>query len=130
MKIIQFTCPDNEIATKLKELMTNQVNEWSRLKHLATDPDYVTSPWEVDIWQEHLETPQLWWTNYGAIYDNLGDTGRNIADQMLGFGDWQGIMRLVPLVQQLPDMLVQIVDIEDPVAAGYLPSIVPEEITE
>jgi hypothetical protein len=130
MKIIQFTCPDDEIATKLKELMVNQVNEWSRLKYLANDPEYVTSFWGPDIWQEHLETPNLWWTNYDAIYDNLGETGRNIADQMLGFGNWQGIMRLVPLVIQMPDMLLQIVDIEDPVAAGYLTSVIPEAITE
>ena len=126
MKVIQFICPHDPPSTQLRQLMVDQVNEWSRLQYLAHDPEYTTSPWSMDDWRQHLETPGLWWADYGAIYEHLGDSGRKIADQMFGFEHLQGILRYAPLVVELPDVRIQIVEVDDPVAEGYLPAPVEE----
>lgn len=128
MRIIQFLCPFDPPATRLRQLMVDQVNTWSRLARLSDDPDYGTRPWSMDDWREHQTTPGLWWADYGGIYEHLGDDGQKIADQMFGTGPMQGILRLAPLVQQLPDCRIQIVDVPDPVAAGYLPAPVGEPL--
>lgn len=121
MKILQFLCPQDPPATQLKALMLDQVNTWSRLQRLSSDPEYSTAPFGPEIWREHTTTPGLWWMDYGSVYEHIGDDGRKIADQMLGTGALQGILRLAPLVQALPGTKLELVDVEDLVAAGYLP---------
>lgn len=121
MKIIQFRCPVDPPASQLKLLMIEQVNVWSRLQRLASDTEYVTQPFSMDQWRIHTQDPHLYWADWDAIYNNLGDDGRRIADQFLGDKPLQGILRMAPLVAQLPDVRIQIIDVPDPVAVGYLP---------
>ncbi len=122
MKILQFLCPQDPPATQLKALIIDQINTWSRLQRLSKDPDYITSPFGDDTWYEHTTIQGLWWMNYDSVYAAVGDDGRKIADQLLGDGPLQGILRMAPLVQQLPDTRLQIVDVEDAVESGYLPT--------
>ena len=114
MQIIQFTCPDSQAANQLKSLMTGIVNDISRLSFLADDPAYVTDPFSIEGWFEHLQTPGLYWTSWEAVYSSLGDTGRSIADNMI----------LPFMVGQefaaFPGIVLEVVDVADPVAAGYL----------
>jgi hypothetical protein len=121
MKILQFLCPQDPPAEQLKALMLAQVNAWSRLQRLANDPEYTTNPFGPEVWHEHTETEGLWWVNWDAIYSNLGDDGRFIADQMLGSQPLQGILKNAPLVNALPSTKIEIVEVADLVAAGYLP---------
>lgn len=115
MQIIQFTCPIPETASQLKALMTSIVNDISRLSFLANDPDYVTNPFGVEGWFEHLQTPGLYWTSWDAVYSALGDTGRSIADNMI----------LPFMVGQefaaFPGIVLEVVGVADPVAGGYTP---------
>ena len=120
MKVIQFLCPDTTIANQLKALVLAQANKWSRLQYLAEDPEYITNPFDMDEWREHSQTSGLYWADYGKIYEHLGDHGRDIADQMFGFEPLQGILRHAPLVLLYPEMRLQIVDVQDQVAQGYL----------
>jgi hypothetical protein len=80
----------------------------------------------MSVWREHTQTPGLWWVDWDAIYTHLGDDGRAIADQMLGDGPLQGILRLAPLVAAIPNLRLQLVEVADPVAEGYLPEPEPE----
>jgi hypothetical protein len=128
MKILQFNCPLDPPASQLKALMLEQVNTWSRLSRLSSDPDYTTAPFGADVWKEHTTTPGLWWVDWGSIYEHLGNDGRAIADQLLGDKPFQGVLRLAPLVQALPNVRIQIVDVDDLVAAGYLPEPVVQPI--
>ena len=122
MKILQFLCPQDPPATQLKQLMVDQVNTWSRLQRLANDPDYTTAPFDASIWHEHTTTAGLWWLDYDTVYAHIGDDGRKIADQMLGTGPLQGILKMAPLVQVLPGTKLELVEVADLVAAGYLPA--------
>lgn len=126
MIILQFLCPQDPPATQLKQLMLDQINTWSRLQRLSSDPDYSTAPFGPEIWREHTATAGLWWFDYGSVYAHIGDDGRKIADQMLGNGPLQGILKVAPLVSALPDSRLELVDVADPVAAGYLPAEVTE----
>ena len=122
MKIIQFKCPTDPPATQLKKLMIDQVNTWSRLQRLATDPAYGTEPFGMDQWRTHQTDASIHWADWDAIYANLGDDGRKIADQMLGTGPLQGILRMAPLVSTMPNLRLELLDIADPAAAGYMPA--------
>lgn len=128
MKILQFLCPQNPPAEQLKQIMVDQINTWSRLQRLTSDPDYSTDLFDVSIWHEHTITPGLWWLDYDAVYQHIGDDGRKIADQMLGTGPLQGILRLAPLVQALPSTRLDLIDVPDLVADGYLPKPVKMEM--
>lgn len=108
--------------------MLEQVNTWSRLQRLASDPEYSTAPFGPEIWREHTITTGLWWLDYDSVYQHIGDDGRKIADQLLGSGPLQGILRLSPLVQALPGTRIEIVDVDDPVAAGYV-RVLPDQPT-
>jgi hypothetical protein len=121
MKILQFLCPLNPPAEQLKAIMLEQVNTWSRLQRLASDPEYTTQPFDMSIWHEHTATAGLWWMDYDSVYANIGDDGRKIADQMFEPGPLTGILLHAPLVLAMPNMKLQLVDVADPVAAGYLP---------
>jgi hypothetical protein len=121
MKILQFLCPQNPPADTLKQIMVDQVNTWSRLQRMSGDPGYGTDAFDLSIWREHTTTIGLWWMDYDSVYANIGDDGRRIADRMLGEGPLQGILRLAPLVQELPSTKLDLVEVADPVAAGYLP---------
>lgn len=127
MKILQFLCPQDPPASTLKTLMVDQLNTWSRLQRLSSDPDYATTPLDPSVWHEHTTTKGLWWLDYDAVYAVIGDDGRKIADQMLGTGALQGILKLAPLVQALPGTRLEIVNIADPVVDGYLPE--PDDAT-
>ena len=121
MKILQFLCPQDPPASNLKQLMLDQVNTWSRLQRLANDPEYTTAPFGPEIWREHTAIAGLWWLDYDSVYAHIGDDGRKIADQMLGTGPLQGILKMAPLVQALPGTKLELIEVEDPVVAGYLP---------
>ncbi len=121
MRILKFLCPQDPPVTQLKQLMVDQVNTWSRLQRLSTDPEYSTAPFGSEIWKEHTTTAGLWWLDYDAVHAQIGDDGRKIADQMLGMGALQGILRLAPLVQALPGTKLELVYVTDLVADGYLP---------
>ena len=81
----------------------------------------------MSIWHEHTTAPGLWWIDYASIYAQIGDDGRKIADQMLEPGQLTGILLHAPLVVAMPEVKLQMVEVPDPVAAGYLP--VPENET-
>ena len=120
--VIQFLCPDPLLAEKIKERVLAQANIWSRLQYRSEDPEYGTSPFGMDEWHQHTQRAGLWWANYGAIYEHIGDHGRNIADHMFGDGQGDGILRHAPLALAYPNMRFEIVDVQDPVAQGYLPA--------
>ena len=122
MKILQFLCPTNPPAEQLKQLMVDQINTWSRLQWLANDPEYSTAPFDASIWHEHTTTEGLWWLDYDSTYAQIGDDGRKIADQMFEPGPLTGILLHAPLVVEMPDMKLKLVEVSDPVAAGYLPA--------
>lgn len=128
MRILQFTCVPNPPSDQLKQAMVDQLNEWSRLSYLADDPNYVTNRYDVSIWREHLTTPGLWWVDYDSLYNHIGDSGRKIADQMFGSGPMQGILRFSPLYQALPGTKLDMVEVADLVAAGYMPEPEPGPI--
>jgi hypothetical protein len=130
MKVIQFILLHAETAEELKQRILHQANTWAGFKYLREDdPDYSTDPFDMDEWHAHLETPGLWWADYGKIYAHLGDRGREVADQMFGTdGPLQGILLHAPLSLDYPDCRLQIVEVDDPVAAGYLPA--PVDIVE
>jgi hypothetical protein len=119
-RVIQFTCADPQITAGLRALMVEQVNTWSRLSRLAADPKQVTDPFDVSVWKDHLTKNGVSWANYDSIYDNLGDDGRKIADQMLGSGPMQGILLNAPLMPSIdPAMRLSIVQVTDMVSEGY-----------
>jgi hypothetical protein len=130
MKIIQFILLEAQTAEELKQRILHQANTWAGFNYLREDdPDYTTDPFGMDEWHEHLETPGLWWADYGKIYAHLGNRGREVADQMFGTdGPLQGILLHAPLSLDYPDARLQIVEVDDPVAAGYLPA--PVDIVE
>lgn len=126
MKILQFRCLQDPPATQLKQLVIDQANTWSRLQRLSNDPNYTTNPFSIDLWKPHITIAGLHWLNYDSIYNNLGDDGRLIADQMLGDGPLRGILKNAPLVNALPDSKLEVVEVSDLVTAGYLPE--PESL--
>jgi hypothetical protein len=126
MKILQFLCPTNPLSELLKAIILKQFNIWSRLQWLADDPEYTSQPFDMSIWREHTATEGLWWLDYDTIYANIGDDGRKIADQMFEPGPLTGILLHAPLVAAIPEMKLQMIEVPDPVAAGYLPE--PERI--
>jgi hypothetical protein len=130
MKIIQFILLHAETAEELKQRILHQANTWAGFNYLREDdPDYSTDPFDMDEWHEHLETPGLYWAHYGKIYAHLGDRGREVADQMFGTdGPLQGILLHAPLSLDYPDARLQIVEVDDPVAEGYLAA--PVDIVE
>jgi hypothetical protein len=124
MKILQFLCPTKPLSGHLKVIMLEQINTWSRLQWLANDPEYTTAPFDLGIWHEHTITDGLWWLDYDSLYANIGEHGRKIADQMFGSEPLTGILTHAPLVVAMPEMKLQMIEVADPVAAGYLP--IPE----
>jgi hypothetical protein len=106
--------------------MVDQINTWSRLQWLANDPEYITQPFDLSVWREHTVTAGLWWLDYDSTYAQIGDDGRKIATQLLEPGPMTGIVLLAPLVAAMPDLRLQLIEVSDPVAAGYLPE--PERI--
>ena len=126
MRVLQFLCPSNPPAEQLKERMVDQINIWSRLRWLAHDPEYITQPFDLSVWREHTVTAGLWWLDYESIYAQIGDDGRKIATQFLEPGPMTGIVLLAPLVADMPDLKLQMIEVADPIAAGYLPEDVIE----
>jgi hypothetical protein len=68
----------------------------------------------------HKTDPAVHWADWDAIYSALGDDGRKIADQMLGSGPLQGILRRAPLIADMPEVKLQIIEVVDLVVSGYL----------
>ena len=128
MRILQFLCPSNPPAEQLKKLMVDQINTWSRLQWLADDPEYTTAPFGMSIWREHTVTAGLWWLDYDSVHAHIGDDGRKIADQMFEPGPMTGFLLLAPLMATMPDLRLQLIEVADPIAAGYLPEPVVEEV--
>jgi hypothetical protein len=122
MKIIQFRCAVPQATAGIRQKMLDTINRWSRLQWLANDPEYQTAPFGAEQWHTHTTDSDLSWADVDAIYPHLGDTGRQEWDERLGDGPLQGILRMAPLLQALPDCKLEIVDVADPVAAGYLPA--------
>lgn len=120
MKIIQFRCLVPEIADQLKAMMVSQINEWSRLRWLKDDPEYATDTYDVSCWKQHLIDPAIYWVNWTPVYENLGESGKLIADQMLGNGPMQGVLLGKPLVNSMPEIVLNILNVIDPVSEGYL----------
>jgi hypothetical protein len=120
MKILQFYCPQDPPATELKECITEQANIWSRLSRLSSDPAYVTAVFSVDTWKEHTTRPGLWWVDYDAIHAALGDDGRKIANHLIGSPVVKGVLQKAPFNDVSPDSVLEMVDVADPVADGYL----------
>ena len=116
MRVLKFTETDETVAEPLRERMLEQVNTWSRLTHLCNEPGYVTQPFSMDIWREHTTTPGLWWLDYDSLYANIGDDGRKIADWFVGQIGEPGLMA------GLADCTLSLVEIDDPVWEGYLPT--------
>jgi hypothetical protein len=119
MKLLQFTCQNDPPSTQLKQLLVDQFNSWSRLRWLTTDSGYSTDGFNMSVWKEHTVNIGLWWLNYDNVYNNLGDDGRAIADQMFGDLEFQGVLKASPLVDGVPETQIQIIDVSDLVASGY-----------
>lgn len=127
MKIIQFTCDVHVVSNELKLMMLQQVNAWSRLQRLSNDENYVTAPFGYETWHTHTTNPNLHWADWDAIYSALGDDGRIIADRFLGEGPFKGLLRMTDLLPVIaPGVRLQIVDVADPFADGYLPAPEPD----
>ena len=128
MKIIQFRCPLPETTLGLRQEIIDTINRWSRFQWLANRPGYQTRPFSYALWRTHTIQPDLSWANVDEIYPHLGDTGREEWNERFGDGDGppQGVLRMAPVIQALPDFKIEIVDVADPVAAGYLPE--PKEL--
>jgi hypothetical protein len=126
MRVLQFVCDQYPQADTLKEYLVDQLNVWSRLKWLADDPSYVTAKYNVSLWKPHTTVANLWWFDYDSVYNHLGDDGRILADSMFGDNPLQGLLKRAPLIDTLPDLTFNIVEIEDLVEAGYL--IAPEQV--
>ena len=121
MKIIQFTCQIPQVSDALKALMFQQINTWSRLQRLATDPEYVTQPFGADVWHTHTTNPTLHWADWDAIYGALGDDGRVIADQFFGDGPMQGLLLMTDLLPTTaPGVRLHMVDVDDLAVEGYV----------
>ena len=120
MKILQFYCPQTTLASELKDCITEQANIWSRLSRLSSDPEYVTAAFKVDAWQEHTTKPGLWWVDYDAIHSALGDDGRKIANHLIGSPVIKGVLQKAPFNDASPESVLEMVDVADPVATGYL----------
>ena len=73
----------------------------------------------MSVWKEHTVNIGLWSLNYDNVYNNLGDDGRAIADQMFGDLEFQGVLKASPLVDGVPETQIQIIDVSDLVASGY-----------
>jgi hypothetical protein len=116
MRVLKFTETDEAVAEPLRARMVEQINTWSRLAHLCHNPDYVTQPFPVSIWKEHTTIPGLWWIDYDALHANLGDDGRKIADWFIGQIGEPGLMA------GLTDCTLSLVEIDDLVWVGYLPT--------
>ena len=120
MKILQFYCSNDPPATELKACITEQANIWSRLTRLALDPDYVTAVFSVDTWQEHTTRPGLWWVDYDSIHAALGDDGRTIANHLIGSEVIKGALQKAPFNNVSPESVLELVEIDDLIAAGYV----------
>jgi hypothetical protein len=118
-RVIQFSCPDPTTANGLIGMMVNQANVWSRLRWLTTDPEYVTAPFSPADWHTHTTEATRYWTDWDAVYDNLGDDGKMIADQFLKPGTMTDLLLDKALIASLPDTKLEIVDVADLVHAGY-----------
>jgi hypothetical protein len=116
MRVLKFTETDEAVAEPLRARMVEQINTWSRLAHLCHDPEYITQPFEMSIWKEHTTIPGLWWLDYDALYANIGDDGRKIADWFIGVIGEPGLMA------GLTDCTLSLVEIDDLVWEGYLPT--------
>lgn len=120
MKIIQFRCESDPPATELKELIVEQMNLWSRLQFLSSDPEYATEKFSVEIWKNKHNDSHTFWVNWDDIYLNLGDDGKKIADRMLGEKPFQGIIRRASFAEEFPDIRLELVDVADLVSEGYI----------
>lgn len=118
MRVIQFICATDPPLSQLQALMLDQINHWSRLQRLAGDPAYSTAPFGPEQWHQHTTDSTLWWADWGSIYEHLGDDGRGIADTRIGTPEAPGPVCRTPLFGGVSLVLV---DVADPVAAGYLP---------
>lgn len=116
MRVLKFTETDEAKSADLRFQMIDQINTWSRLQHLCDDPDYVTQPFQVSIWQPHTTLPGVWWLDFDMLYANLGDDGRKVADWAVG-----GVGEL-GVVPRLPDCNLTLIEVTDLVWEGYLPT--------
>src|SRR5690606_37147191 len=105
MRIIQFSCAVPEVAEQHIAIMVRQANLWSRFSWLTTDPEYVTQPFGADVWHTHTTQTDLYWSNWDAVYDSLGNDGREVADQFLKPGDLTGILLDKALLPDFPDII-------------------------
>jgi hypothetical protein len=95
-------------------------NAFSAIPFRMEDPEYVTRPFGMDVWHEHLQTPGLYWADYSTIYRHIGNVGREILNQLIGTKAWQGILLRVPLDVDFPESCMQLVEVDDLVAQGYI----------
>lgn len=112
---------------ELMEVLLEQVNLWSRLSvNPIHDPGYVTGPFTESDFRYHTVQTDLQWVLWRddatqtGVYWTLGDAGRQIADRFLGAGRLQGLLRLVPLDFSRPQDKLEIVEVVDLVASGYM----------
>ncbi len=117
VQVIQFQSNNPEVIQLVKQGCLKQINVWSRLEMLASDPEYMTRPYDESIFQV---TPEgLIWANYSDIYEGLGDMGRSIADTLIGTLEKPGALLRVPLVAEEPDTQLTLVYVDNLVEAGY-----------
>lgn len=115
MLVFQLTSPNLETADILRAVMLDQINTWSRLDRLA-EAGNVTQPFSDAIWKKH-PTEMLHYVDWMAVYNNLGDDGRKIADVMVGSVESPGPLLRTDLAG---GSRLQLVEVADPIAEGYL----------
>ena len=130
MDIIQFSCPDPTVAATLMTDINGIVNEWARLSWLTNDPRYNTALFSTAQWQAMASTPTTYWCDYDAVYNNLGDSGRAVSDMLVGTTAQAGYMTQHPLVPSLAGTQLQLLNVTDLVAAGYMAAPIPAATSE
>jgi hypothetical protein len=84
MRVIQFTCETDPPLSQLQGVALDLINLLSRIKWLASDPEYATAPFGPEQWHQHTQDPTLYWADWSSIYEHLGDDGRASADLLIG----------------------------------------------
>ena len=128
MRILQFTCDDDVVSNSIKTFIISQLNIWSRLDWLTTDIEYITNKFDMDFWKNHTTIANIHWINWDDVYSNLGSDGKLIADSMIGDVVKKGFFELSPIDSNCPDLLLEIVKVDDLVESAYeLAIVTPEE---
>jgi hypothetical protein len=121
MRILQFHLTSEEALHAAQRDMLATITAWSLLSwRAANNPEQVTKAWGSEIFNKHTTDQTLFWVDWGAIYPHLGEIGQALADvQIVGTSEMPGVLIGTPL--GFWQVTLELVEVADLVAAGYLP---------